>query len=161
VNRIPRIARRVFVIGSIMVWSFLLMYAVGAASNARAAAAEAGPRLEQRRDTPQVSERTIEDDVMCPTCDAPLSQSNSPAAERMRVWIRAAVQAGWTRAEIRDGLVREYNGDESILTVPHSGLSHLLVWLVPGLLVLGALLGGIVTIGGWRRGGDARPPRMS
>lgn len=145
-------------LATIMIWSFLIAFSIGSASSARAAtASETGPQLEQRRDAPQTTVDEVADGVMCPTCDAPLSQSNSPAADRMRVWITAAVAAGWTKTEIRDGLVREYGGDRSILAVPDDGSARVLVWAVPLLVALVALIGGILTMRGWRRrsgGGD-------
>jgi cytochrome c-type biogenesis protein CcmH/NrfF len=150
-----RIAR-IWAITSAIAWVVLAAFVIGTVSNAQAATAEATdlptPKLEQRRDTPQTSVEEIAPTVMCPSCDTTLDQSNSPAAQRMRVWVTAAVDAGWTEQEIRDGLVAEYGGDESILATPRARGAGLVVWIVPGIVALAALLLGVLSLRRWRRG---------
>jgi cytochrome c-type biogenesis protein CcmH/NrfF len=146
---------RTWAIASVVGWVVLAAFVFGTVSNAEAAEAPAtdlpAPKLEHRRDTPQTSVDDIASTVMCPSCDTTLDQSNSPAAQRMRVWVTAAVDAGWTEEEIRDGLVAEYGGDESILATPRASGAGLLVWLVPALVALAALLVGTFSLRRWRR----------
>lgn len=110
-----------------------------------------GAGLEQRRSEPQTTVEQVSSSVMCPSCDTTLDQSNSPAAERMRAWVEEAVAAGWTEEEIRDGLVAEYDGDESILATPRAKGLGLLVWVVPAIVALTAAIGGFVILRRWRR----------
>lgn len=134
---------------------FLLLAVVLGAFEAEAGAAEPvrdEPRVEQRRDTRQTSVEEVSRGVMCPSCEGTLDQSNSPAAESMRVYIEEAVAAGWTEEEIRDGLVAEYDGDESILATPRATGIGLLAWIVPALIVLATAIGAVVLIRGWRSG---------
>jgi cytochrome c-type biogenesis protein CcmH len=88
----------------------------------------------------------LEGQVMCPTCQTPLDQSQSPAANRIRAFIVARIQAGDTRSEIMDKLVAQF-GPEIRAAPPASGFG-LLAWLLP----LVALVGGGAVIGvlAWR-----------
>ncbi len=153
---------RAWAIASLVAWITLLAATLGSTSNiAHAASAGDGapataPRLEQRRDEPQTTVKAIEPTVMCPSCDATLDQSDSPAAERMRVWIAAAVQAGWTKDEIRDGLVKEYDGDESVLAVPRTDSVGLGAWVAPLAIVLAIALTAFIVPRRWRRDAQAR-----
>jgi cytochrome c-type biogenesis protein CcmH/NrfF len=135
-----------------LAWLFLAAAVIAGASHAAAATTEdAAPKLEQRSAHPRTSLDAVSSTVMCPTCDTTLDRSNSPAAEQMRSWIRAAVAAGWTKDQIRDGLVTEYGGDESILATPRAQGVGALAWYVPvGIVVLLAATG-IVLVRRWRR----------
>jgi len=93
---------------------------------------------------PTLSE--LEGEVMCPTCEVPLDQSSSPAANRIRAFIVQRIQAGDTRSEIMDRLVAQF-GAGIRAAPPRSGFG-LLAWLLP----LAALLGGGAVVGmlAWR-----------
>jgi cytochrome c-type biogenesis protein CcmH len=93
---------------------------------------------------PTLSE--LEGEVMCPTCEVPLDQSSSPAANRIRVFIVQRIQAGDTRSEIMDRLVAQF-GAGIRAAPPRSGFG-LLAWVLP----LAALLGGGAVLGvlAWR-----------
>lgn len=149
---------RAWSIASVVGWVALLAFAIGTASNVHAATPELNPdqeppRLEQRRDAPQTTVGQVSSTVMCPSCDTTLDQSRSPAAERMRAWVVAAVDAGWTEDEIRDGLVAEYGGDESVLATPRAQGIGLAVWVVPALIALAAVVVGWLSLRRWRRDG--------
>lgn len=116
-----------------------------------AGAQSASPRLEQRREEPQTSVEEVAPTVMCPSCGTTIDQSTSPAAERVRAYVRAGVDAGWTAEEIRDGLVEEYGGDESVLAAPRARGLGLVAWLVPAGVVLVAVGVGIGALRRWRR----------
>ncbi|MCW2955155.1 MAG: hypothetical protein JWO69_24, partial [Thermoleophilia bacterium] len=154
-------AARVTSIATLVAWAFVLAWLLGV-SHAEAASSSTdvspsakSPVLEERRSTPQTTFATVGATVMCPSCDTTLDQSNAPAAERMKLWVRAAIAAGWTEEEIRDGLVREYGGDESILAVPRAQGLGLAIWIVPGLVILAAAAGGAVLLRRWRRSSPA------
>ena len=76
-------------------------------------------------------------EVRGPTCNTPLNVSNSPLANRMREYIAEHKDAGWTKQQVVDGLVREF-GSNVLATPPKSGFD-LVAWLVPGLAVLAGL----------------------
>lgn len=152
---VARIARTWATLAAIG-WVVLLAFMLGSVSNARGASAgdvsdPPIPKFEQRRDAPQTSVQEVSSTVMCPSCSTTLDQSNSPAARRMREWVTAAVDAGWTQEEIRNGLIKEYGGDESILAVPRARGFGLMVWIMPALVALAALLVGLLSLRRWRR----------
>lgn len=94
----------------------------------------------------------IEDEVVCPTCKTPLELSDSPAAERMRAFIRERIAAGDSKEEIKAKLVAEFG--PRALADPQKRGFDLLAWALP--------LGGIVLAAGavgavawrWRRSAD-------
>ncbi|HXV58041.1 MAG TPA: cytochrome c-type biogenesis protein [Gaiellaceae bacterium] len=80
----------------------------------------------------------LEKELICPTCQTTLELSNSPVAERMRVFIRQRIAAGDTKSEIKDALVAQFG--EAVLAAPPKSGFNLLAWLLP-------LAGGAVAIG--------------
>ena len=50
----------------------------------------------------------LEAELVCPTCDTTLDQSNAPVAQRMKQIIRAQIAAGLTEAEIKAALVDQF-----------------------------------------------------
>lgn len=161
--------RRVFLLGSVVAWAFVIGYAAGLGTSGPAAAAtaptpvapavtERQPNLEQRRDAPRTTVEEVSRTVMCPSCDTTLDQSDSPSAQRMRAYVQAAVAAGWTKDEIRDGLVDQYGGDAGVLATPRSAdRLGLVAWLVPGLIVTIGAVVGLVSLRRWRRARPAEP----
>ena len=92
----------------------------------------------------------LEAELVCPTCETTLDQSNAPVAQRMKQLIRQHIAAGWTEAEIKSDLVDQF-GPGVLAEPPKSGFD-LLAWLLPlGLLVAGALGVGVVAWGWSRR----------
>ena len=71
----------------------------------------------------------LEDEVICPTCNTTLELSNSPVAERMRAFIRARIEAGDSKEEIKRKLVAEFG--EGVLAAPPAEGFNLLAWLLP------------------------------
>lgn len=123
-----------------------------AAPGAPGAERSAPPAAERRAITDEVAGR-----VMCPSCDTTLDRSDSPAADRMRAYIRARADEGWTADEIVDGLMVEYGGDGSILAAPRADTGRgMLAWGVPLAVAMAALLGGGLSVRRWRRAGVAR-----
>lgn len=83
--------------------------------------------------TPTLAE--LETELICPTCQTTLELSNSPVAERMRVFIRERIAAGDTESEIKDALVADFG--EGVLAAPPKQGFNLLAWVLP--LAAGAL----------------------
>jgi cytochrome c-type biogenesis protein CcmH len=117
-----------------------------------AALALAAPALASEQH-PTLAE--LEGEVMCPTCHVTLDMSDSPAADRMRVYIRSWIRAGDTKTQIKQKLVANFG--EGILAAPPKHGFGLLAWLLPlaGIAVGAAALG----YGAWfwsrhKSGGD-------
>ena len=87
----------------------------------------------------QTSLADIEDEVMCPICGTTLQLSQSPQAERERVFIQRLVDQGASKDEVKDALVAEY-GDE-VLAMPETEGFDLAAWLVPAGVILAAAVG--------------------
>jgi cytochrome c-type biogenesis protein CcmH len=75
----------------------------------------------------------IEDEVMCPICGTLLQLSDAPQAERERAFIRARIDQGQSKEQIKDALVDEYG--ENVLATPDSSGFDLTAWLVPALVI--------------------------
>lgn len=94
--------------------------------------------------------------VMCPTCNTTLDRSDSPAAERVRRYIRGRIEAGWTRQQILDGVVAEYGGDQSILAAPPArSATGIAAWGMPLGLLVAAVAAGALMVRTWVRRGRA------
>lgn len=111
--------------------------------------------------TPALSLTVVEvaREVRCPTCNTPLDVSNSPAADRMKLFIAQRIEAGDDKQEIIDALVVEF-GRGVLATPPKEGFD-LVAWVVPiGLVVIGLAAIPVVTRSWSRRRRDA-PPEIS
>jgi cytochrome c-type biogenesis protein CcmH/NrfF len=82
----------------------------------------------------------LEGEVMCPVCGTTLDQSDAPAAQQIKRFIKRRISAGDSEQEIKDALVANYG--ESILASPPRHGFGLLAWWVPlgGIVVAAALL---------------------
>ncbi len=79
----------------------------------------------------------LEGELICPTCNTTLDQSNAPIAERMRQFIRARIAAGDSKSEIKDKLVADFG--PAVLAAPPAEGFGLLAWLLPlGAVAVGA-----------------------
>jgi cytochrome c-type biogenesis protein CcmH len=105
------------------------------------AVAVAGVGLAAARAAEPPSAADLEAELVCPTCDTTLDQSNAPVAQRMKVFIRERIAAGDSEQQIKDALVAEF-GTGVLATPPKSGFG-LLAWLLP----LGAVLAGAIAVG--------------
>ena len=85
----------------------------------------------------------LEAEVICPTCQTTLDQSNSPIAQRMKEFIKRRIAAGDTRSRIKARLVANFG--ESVLAAPPKKGFNLLAWVLPfvglgaGAVALGVL----------------------
>jgi cytochrome c-type biogenesis protein CcmH len=106
---------------------------------------------------PRASLPDIEDEVMCPTCGTVLAHAFSPQAERERIFIRAQIEQGKTKRQIKDALVAEFG--EDVLATPRDEGFDLVAYLVPIGAVLLAAAGIALGLMRWRRQGqDADEP---
>jgi cytochrome c-type biogenesis protein CcmH len=95
---------------------------------------------------PKTSLTYLEGQIMCPTCHTTLDQSDSQAAERIRVLIQQHIDRCETADQIRTMLVANY-GSRILAAPTHKGLD-LLAWWLP----LGGVIGGaaVLALGVWR-----------
>jgi cytochrome c-type biogenesis protein CcmH/NrfF len=93
--------------------------------------------------------------VMCVTCQIPLSQAQSPQADDERRYIRQLIDRGDTLAQVKSALVVQYTS--AVLALPPDRGFDVTVYLVPVVVVaaLVALLAFLLTR--WRRT-PRRPP---
>jgi cytochrome c-type biogenesis protein CcmH/NrfF len=108
------------------------------------AAAAAAPAAEPRASLPD-----IEDEVMCPTCGTVLAHAFSPQAERQRIFIRAQIDQGKTKEQIKDALVAEFG--EDVLATPRDEGFELAAYLVPVGAVIIAAIAIALGLLRWRR----------
>lgn len=103
---------------------------------------------------PQASVTEIEGEVMCPICGTLLELSDSPQAQREKVYLAKLVAAGKSKAEVEDALVAQYG--PSVLAQPKASGFDLTAYLVPAIaIVLAIALLGFSVLR-WRR--DGRRP---
>ena len=99
---------------------------------------------------PTLSE--LEPELVCPTCETTLDQSNAPIARRMKQFIVARIAAGDTKSEIKAKLVAQFG--PAVLAEPPKKGFDLLAWVLP----LAGLCGGAALLGAaawrWSRGRD-------
>jgi cytochrome c-type biogenesis protein CcmH len=91
----------------------------------------------------------IEDEVMCVTCNVPLSIAESPQADAERRVIRRLIARGLTKQEIKDRLVVQYT--PAVLAMPRSDGFGLTAYVIPIVVGLGLLGGLALLIPRWRR----------
>jgi cytochrome c-type biogenesis protein CcmH len=106
---------------------------------------------------PKTALPDVEDEVMCVTCNVPLSIAESPEADRERAFIRHQIALGKSKSEIKQALVGQYG--RRVLAAPDDSGIGLAAWLVPGVLVLAGLGGLGVALPRWRRRRAAERPR--
>jgi len=108
-----------------------------------AALALAAPALASERH-PTLNE--LEGEVMCPICHTTLSESSSPAAQRIKAFIVRRIGAGDSKSEIKRKLVADFG--PAILAEPPKRGFALLAWLLP----IAGILGGALAVGfaAWR-----------
>jgi cytochrome c-type biogenesis protein CcmH len=114
------------------------------------------PAAAATRPQPRASLPDIEDEVMCPVCGTLLELSDSPQADRERVFIRKLIAEGRSKQQIKDALVGQYGS--AVLATPNGSGFNLTAYWVPilaGLLAAAALIAGVRR---WRRSAAPGPP---
>jgi cytochrome c-type biogenesis protein CcmH len=71
----------------------------------------------------------LEGELVCPTCETTLDQSNAPVAQRMKAFIARRIAAGDTKSEIKDKLVAQFG--KGVLAAPEREGFDLLAWVLP------------------------------
>ena len=100
----------------------------------------------------------LEGELICPTCDTTLDQSNAPVARRMKLFIARRIAAGDTKSEIKRKLVAQFG--KGVLAAPEKEGFDLLAWVIPlaglavGALAVSALLWR------WTRRPEEEPPLL-
>ncbi len=105
---------------------------------------------------PQTSLTDIEDEVMCPICGTLLGLSDSPQAQREKVFISELIAEGKTKAQIEDALVAQYG--QEVLALPKGSGFDLSAYLVPivGFVIAAAALA--FGVSRWRRDAKTSEP---
>jgi len=89
----------------------------------------------------------LEGQLMCPICQGEtLAQSNSPAAQRIKVEIQRRIAAGDTRSQIKQKLVDQF-GPAVLAAPPRKGFD-LLAWWLPFAGLAAAVA--VVSAAAWR-----------
>jgi cytochrome c-type biogenesis protein CcmH len=99
--------------------------------------------------------RSLEGELMCPTCGTTLELSNAPAANQIRRFVCERAAAGDSKGEIKDKLVTDFG--PGVLASPPTKGFDLLAWVLP-LLAVGAgaaVLAGLVVR--WSRRREPEP----
>jgi cytochrome c-type biogenesis protein CcmH len=71
----------------------------------------------------------LEGELVCPTCQTTLDQSNAPIAQRMKRFIARRIAAGDTKGEIKEQLVAQFG--KGVLAAPEREGFDLLAWVLP------------------------------
>ena len=91
--------------------------------------------------------------LMCPVCPAQtIDQTEVPLAKQMRAQVRELLASGATRSETLNWF-RERYGPGIVAEPPRSGI-NLIAWLVPGVVIVLALAGGVFILRAMRRRPD-------
>jgi cytochrome c-type biogenesis protein CcmH len=98
----------------------------------------------------------IEQDVMCIACHEPLAVAQSPEAFSERAYIRTLIAQGMTKQQIEKQLVVQYG--PAILAKPPAHGFNLLIYVLPPVLLIIAVVGLAITIPKWRRRSRAAEP---
>ena len=88
--------------------------------------------------------------LMCPVCPAQtIDQTEVPLAKQMRAQVRELLASGATRGETLNWF-RERYGPGIVAEPPRSGI-NLIAWIVPGVVIILALAGGLLALRAMRR----------
>jgi cytochrome c-type biogenesis protein CcmH len=97
----------------------------------------------------------LEPQVMCLVCHTTIDQSDSPFAERMKVFIEKRIAAGDTESQIKAKLVAQF-GPEILASPPKKGF-NLLVWVLPPVgIIVAAIVLGVLAVR-WSRSREPEP----
>jgi len=91
----------------------------------------------------------VQQQVMCVTCQIPLQEAESPAANQERTFIQTLVDQGKTMAQIKHQLVLSYG--VGVLAMPPANGFDVTVYVVPIAAVAAAVLLALFLLPRWRR----------
>ena len=90
--------------------------------------------------------------LMCPVCPAQtIDQTEVPLAKQMRARVRELLASGATRKEVLAWFSAPDRYGPGVLAEPPRSGFYLIAWIVPGVVVLAALGGGLLTLRAMRR----------
>ncbi len=90
--------------------------------------------------------------LMCPVCPAQtIDQTEVPLAKQMRAQVRELLASGATREEVLAWFAAPERYGLSVLAEPPRSGFYLIAWLVPGVVVIAGLAGGLLTLRAMRR----------
>ena len=96
--------------------------------------------------------------LMCPVCPAQtIDQTEVPLAKQMRAQVRELLAGGATRKEVLDWFAAPERYGPGVLAEPPRSGYNLIAWVVPGVIVVAALAGGLLTLRAMRRRSDDNP----
>jgi cytochrome c-type biogenesis protein CcmH len=110
----------------------------------------------QRSSHPTLAQRVqqVAGQYRCPSCDGETAaESNTATSVEIRNLIKADLQQGLSTSDIRSQLLADYG--PSILESPQTRGITLLVWVVPVVVVVGAVVGLALAFRRWKRRLDA------
>lgn len=85
--------------------------------------------------------------LMCPVCPAQtIDQTQVPLAKQMRAQVRELLASGATREEVLAWFSAPERYGPSVLAEPPRSGFYLIAWIVPGVVVVAALAGGLLTL---------------
>jgi cytochrome c-type biogenesis protein CcmH len=97
----------------------------------------------------------VEDEVMCVSCNVALNIAESPQADAERNYIRALIDKGADKEQVKRELVRVYG--DNVLALPKSEGINWAAYLVPIALILALLVALGFALPRWRRRDPPRP----
>lgn len=98
---------------------------------------------------PKTTLHVIEQQVMCVTCNIPLEEAESPAADAERTYIRSLIAHGDTVAQIKRKLVLDFGN--SVLDLPPVHGFNVVFYILPISGGLAAIALVAVLLPRWRR----------
>ena len=85
--------------------------------------------------------------LMCPVCPAQtIDQTQVPLAKQMRAQVRELLASGASREEVLAWFSAPERYGPSVLAEPPRSGFYLIAWIVPGVVVVAALGGGLLTL---------------
>jgi cytochrome c-type biogenesis protein CcmH len=111
------------------------------------------PATALAQDCPQTTLGDVENEVMCPICGTPLAlATEAPQAQRQRAFIERQIASCRSKDEIKRALVAQFG--EGVLALPgdegDDDLEDVLVYLIPAVGILAALVGIAFAVLRWR-----------
>ena len=95
----------------------------------------------------EVEAQAIDRMLMCPVCPAQtIDQTEVPLAKQMRAQVRELLASGATREEVLAWFAAPERYGPSVLAEPPRSGFYLIAWIVPGVVVVAALAGGLLTL---------------
>lgn len=109
------------------------------------------PGAAMAQQCPRATLADIEDEVMCPRCERPLSTvDREPQAQRQRAFIETLIAQCRSKGEIKTALAAQFGPD--VLALPEEEGFDLAAYIVPVLVPLLALAAIAFSAVRWRRG---------